>query len=76
MKTLFHFDNGILAAPIMADLNSDGISDIIFLAANTTYAVDGLTFNLIWNTSLYDYAPSMYSILATRFALHYAVLVQ
>lgn len=63
---LYHSDDGILAAPLMVDINLDNVHDIIFCASNRVFALDGLNYQPIWNVSLYDYAPRTLQITITR----------
>lgn len=66
IRQLYHFEMGILAAPVMVDLNADGTQDIVFTATNTVYAVDGISFEEIWNATLDKYAIRSYEITALR----------
>lgn len=63
---LYHFDAGILASPIMIDMNLDGVQDIIFVVSNTVFVLDGMKYELIWNISLHNYVSYTYQITVTR----------
>lgn len=66
IKNLFHYKTGILAPPVLVDMNLDGLHDIAYVADNNVHVIDGATYTKIWNTSLYDYVSSAFQITSIR----------
>ena len=41
---------GVMTPPVLVDLTSDGVEDIVIPMFNSSLlAIDGLTFKIIWN---------------------------